>query len=527
MLKINQLKLKVNYNEEMLVESILKRLRINKERLLSYQVIKKSLDARDKNNLIYVFSVLANVTDEKHINIKKLKEVSIYKADSYKLIANGSKTLNDPIVVVGFGPAGMFAALSLAQRGLKPIVIERGKQIEERIIDVEKYWKEGILNEESNVQFGEGGAGTFSDGKLTTRIKDKRINYVLEMLVKFGADKEILHDTHPHIGSDVLRGIVINIRNEIISLGGQIKFNTKLDNLTVENNKITSINCNNDIIKTSNVILAVGHSARDTFETLYKQGVNIESKAFSVGMRVEHEQSLINKSQYNVDYENYDLKPAEYRLTYRASNTRGVYTFCMCPGGLVVASASKNNEIVTNGMSYNARNLSNANSAILVTVNKQDFNDDHPLSGMYYQRELEQKAFILGKSFAPCTLVKDYLDNKATTNFDKVIPTYKPQVTLCNMNELFSEQLNDALKEGIKDFDKKIKGFIDTGILTGVESRTSSPLRILRNENLQSSNIQGLYPSGEGCGYAGGIISAAIDGIKSSEQIIKCYKSIN
>ena len=454
--------------------------------------------------------------DRKYEN--KIKNVQIVKKEEpFKIIVN-RKSSKRP-VIIGAGPAGLFSALTLAQNGIKPIIIEQGKTVDERKKDVEEFQKTGKLNTLSNVQFGEGGAGTFSDGKLTSGIHNPLCKIVLKEFYNFGAPEQILYINKPHIGTDNLINIIQNMRNEIIKLGGEFLFNEKVTDFEFENSKVTAVICGKRI-ETDTVILAIGHSARSTFEKLYEKGVKMEKKNFSIGVRIEHKQSMINKSQYG-EITKLKLPPAEYKMAYHGEN-RSCYTFCMCPGGTVIASSSEPETIVTNGMSVYARNGENANSAVLVNVTPNDFKGESPLEGMYFQKDLEQKAFKLGGSNynAPIQRFEDFENNVKSTHIGEIKPTYKPGVTLSNLNEILPDFISKTLIEGIKYFDKSIKGFAHPdAILTGVETRSSSPVQITRNENKQS-NIKGLYPCGEGAGYAGGIMSAAVDGIKCAIAVL-------
>ena len=526
MLRINQCKLPIQISEQEIRNYICSRLKIKDQQLLNYSIYRKSLDARKKDDIHYVYAFDITVSNEEQI-LKRNKDKNITSTIpySYPDVPSGLETLTHRPVVVGFGPAGMFSALLLAQRGYRPIVIERGQPVEQRIQDIEDYWYHNKLHTNSNVQFGEGGAGTFSDGKLTTRVKDLRIHKVLDEFVKMGAKEEIKYVSNPHIGTDCLRTIVKNIRNEIIRLGGEIHFDTQLLEMEYTNNKITKIITNKGLFDTNDVILAIGHSARDTFTFLSKLPLALESKPFAVGVRIEHKQEYINQLQYGKDARY--LPNAEYHITYTTSNNKGVYSFCMCPGGMVVAASSEDKQIATNGMSYSDRNLENANSALLIQVNASDYGNEL-LSGMHFQEELEKKAFILANANykAPCQLVANYLDNTIENKPNKVLPSYPNGVTWCDLHDLLPEELNKSLTEALIHYEKIMPGFsYDGAIMTAVETRTSSPIRILRNKDTLEASITGLYPCGEGAGYAGGIVSSAIDGIKCAEQIIKKYKS--
>ena len=513
MIKITNIKIKADLSDDELFEKIYKKYKINKNDVTERRIKKNSIDARNKADIFYNYSVELECKNE-----NKIKNVQIVKKEEpFKIIVN-RKSSKRP-VIIGAGPAGLFSALTLAQNGIKPIIIEQGKTVDERKKDVEEFQKTGKLNTLSNVQFGEGGAGTFSDGKLTSGIHNPLCKIVLKEFYNFGAPEQILYINKPHIGTDNLINIIRNMRNEIIKLGGEFLFNEKVTDFEFENSKVTAVICSKRI-ETDTVILAIGHSARSTFEKLYEKGVKMEKKNFSIGVRIEHKQSMINKSQYG-EITKLKLPPAEYKMAYHGEN-RSCYTFCMCPGGTVIASSSEPETIVTNGMSVYARNGENANSAVLVNVTPNDFKGESPLEGMYFQKDLEQKAFKLGGSNynAPIQRFEDFENNVKSTHIGEIKPTYKPGVTLSNLNEILPDFISKTLVEGIKYFDKSIKGFANPdAILTGVETRSSSPVQITRNENKQS-NIKGLYPCGEGAGYAGGIMSAAVDGIKCAIAVL-------
>ena len=481
-----------------------------------FRIFKKSIDARKKNDIHFVYTVDIKSNNENRL-LKKIK--GAVKVEDKPYVFPKGKQINTPIVIAGSGPAGLMCGLTLAKNGYKVIILERGKCVEERKKDVDAFWNGGELNPNSNVQFGEGGAGTFSDGKLNTGIKDSRIRMVLEEFHRHGAPEEILYNAKPHVGTDNLFNMVRSIREEILSLGGEVRFCSKLENIITENNCICGAEVLNGdtkyIIDTKHIVLATGHSARDTFVMLKNSGVQMERKSFSIGARIEHCQEEINKSQYGEFYNR--LGAADYKLAVHLNNGRGVYTFCMCPGGVVVASASEENGVVTNGMSYFARDGKNANSAVLVNVTPDDFPTDDVLGGMYLQREIEQRAFELSGSYkAPAQRLCDFLDRDTKT---EITPTYRPGVVWCELSEIFPEYITESLREGILEMDKRLNGFADGGaVLTAPETRSSSPVRILRDTKFES-NIKGLYPCGEGAGYAGGITSAAVDGIKTAEAL--------
>jgi len=514
MIRIENIKIREDISEEDVFKLACKKSKINISEVLSWNIYKKSIDARNKNDIYYNYTI-----DIEHKNESKLKNITIVKKEE-DLRLNINRKSNFRPVIVGAGPSGLFCALTLVQNGIKPIIIEQGKPVEDRAKDVEEFLKTGKLNTLSNVQFGEGGAGTFSDGKLTTGINNPLCRKVLKEFCNYGAPEQIMYINKPHIGTDKLIKVISNMRKDIIKLGGEFLFNNKVVDFEVEENRIKSVICNQKI-ETDTVVFAIGHSARDTFEKLYEKGIKIEKKNFSVGLRIEHKQDMINKSQYGIKSK-LKLPPAEYKLAYHGKE-RSCYTFCMCPGGMVIASSSEENQIVTNGMSKFLRDGENANSAVLVNIVPDDFKTDSPLAGIYFQKELEEKAFVLGGKnyFAPIQRVEDFMNNKKSTFIGKVKPTYKPGVRLSNLNEILPSFVSGTIKEGLIDFDKKIKGFADNdAILTGVETRSSSPVRIIRNEKCVS-NIKGIYPCGEGAGYAGGIMSAAVDGIKCAIAILK------
>ena len=525
MIRINNVHISLDYNENITRNKVAKELRIDKNAVKSVSFFRRSVDARKKDNIYFLCSIDVELKINENSVLKKCKNA--VKVTPYQYEIKEWKCGASP-VVVGMGPAGLFAALILAQSGAKPILIERGRDVDRRHDDVQKFWLTGKLDTTSNVQFGEGGAGTFSDGKLNTGTKDARQRKVLEEFVKHGAPDEILFNAKPHIGTDNLKITVKNIRKEIIELGGTVLFETKLTGINVKDGKITGAVVEKlgktDVIETDNIILAIGHSARDTFEMLFEKGIPIEAKSFSIGARIEHLRKKIDCSQYGKFAGNKNLGAASYKLNTHLPNGRGVYTFCMCPGGKVVNASSEGNMLVTNGMSEFARDEINSNSALLVGVSPEDFISDSPLAGMYFQRELEKKAFLLGGGNynAPVQRVADFLSNTKSNHIGEVKPSISPDYELNNLNTILPDFVSESMKQGIKDMGRKLNGFDDgDAVLTGVETRSSSPIRILRNnETLESIKIKGLYPCGEGAGYAGGIISAAVDGIKCAEEII-------
>lgn len=522
MIRVNEIKLTLNESQKDLRCKIAKRLKVTENEILNYHIVRESIDARDQ--IMISYSVDVELACE--ICTKHLKNVSTSTSIQYEYPKKGNRQEEGEIVIVGFGPSGMYASLLLAQMGYAPYVVEQGEAVEQRVQSVENFFKKGILNPRSNVQFGEGGAGTFSDGKLTTRSKDHRSHKVLEELIRYGAHNSIAYEAYPHIGTDRLRNIVKRMREDIITMGGSVHFCKKLTDLRIKNHKISEVCIDGEWIRCKALVLAVGHSARDTFLLLNQHQIAMEAKSFAVGVRIEHPQSFIDVSQYKESVGHPKLGRASYRLTHTTKKGRGVYSFCMCPGGCVVASSSNPNGLVVNGMSEYARDKENANSAILVQVTPNDFGKGL-FDGMYFQEQLEKKAFILGGSnyFAPAQYVHDYL-KISMPDCKKVQPSYQPGVHFCDLHELFPAFINEALEEGLHAFDNKIKGFIQryNAVLTGVESRSSSPVRIIRDkEQLHSVSCTNLYPCGEGAGYAGGIVSAAIDGLKIAEKIIQIH----
>ena len=525
MIRIQQIHLTLEEDMTLLPEKIIKKLRIAPEELLSWRIHKETFDARWRH-MQFTYTLDCTLKHEENVLKHPHKDITKTPDERYRMPKKGVVGLVHRPIVVGFGPAGMFAALLLAQMGYQPLILERGECVEKRVKSVEHFWKEGILNTESNVQFGEGGAGTFSDGKLTTRVKDVRIRKILEEFVRFGAPEDILYTAHPHIGTDLLRDIVKRMREEILRLGAEIRFSTHLDDILIEKGEVCGVVANGEVIPCEQLILAIGHSARDTMRMLMKRGVAVEPKAFAVGARIEHPQRLINEAQYKAYANHPRLKAAEYRLTYPASNGRGVYTFCMCPGGYVVPSASMEGGVVVNGMSEHARDGENANSALLVQIRPEDYGND-PEKAIQFQETLEKKAFQAGGCSykAPAQLVKDFLAHQTSKGFGSVVPTYALGVTPANLHTILPSYVCEAMEEAIQGLDKKLKGFAyQDAVLIGVETRSSSPIRMIRNkEDCTSIQIKGIYPCGEGAGYAGGIVSAAIDGLRCSEQLIGMY----
>ena len=540
MIQISQLKLPVTHNTTDLEKKIQTLLKISKKDLLNWQIVKKSMDARKKPTLFYVYTILATVTDEKRI-FKRIKNNNIsLKSDSnnYSCVPSGKQSLSHRPVVIGTGPAGLFCGDELARMGYCPILLERGASMEERQKDVQNFWKTGKLNPESNVQFGEGGAGTFSDGKLNTLVHDTyhRGKEVLRLFVKYGAPESVLYDAKPHIGTDILSEVVKNIRQAIISMGGEFRFHTKVTGfrtkrkinfsdrpqLSILHVEDTRTKIGEDI-PAEIAILAIGHSARDTFEVLNLLEINMEPKSFAVGVRVEHPQEMINISQYGKDAPDC-LPAAAYKLTSKTEGGRGVYTFCMCPGGYVVNASSEEKRLAVNGMSYSGRDGQNANSAVIVTVDPKDFPKPGVLGGLALQRQLEEAAYKEGNGKIPVQLFGDFKKNISSTNAGAIEPQMKGDYSWGNVRSIFPEFIAHSLEEGITDFGRKISGYDrDDAVLSGVESRTSSPVRIIRDDTLQSS-IKGIYPCGEGAGYAGGITSAAMDGLKVAEAVSQIYK---
>ena len=538
MIKINQLKLPVGHSQKDLEDKIRKTLRIPSKETFHYEVMRRSLDARKKPSLFYVYCIYVTIRQENSI-VKKLHQpsVSFVTETGYRFSEMGHERLNRRPVIVGAGPCGLFAAWQLTLAGYAPLILERGKQVEDRSADVERFWKTGILQPDSNVQFGEGGAGTFSDGKLNTVVKDPsgRNRYVLETFVKFGAPSDILYDAKPHIGTDILAKVIKNMRDYLIKHGAEFRFQTCLKDIQIKENALHALVTEDDTVIPADVaILALGHSARDTFMMLHRHQLPMEAKNFAVGFRVEHPQQMIDDAMYGNGKRNaLRLPAAPYKVTSNFPNGRGVYSFCMCPGGYVVNASSEEHRLAVNGMSYSDRGGSNANSAIIVSVTPEDFKADAirhgvledangreaVLSGVRFQERLEERAWKLGNGKIPQQLFGDYCKNRPSVSYGAFESTTKGDSVLCNLRGLLPEELEESFIEGMHHFSRAIPKFDrEDAILSGVESRTSSPVRIVRDESFQS-NIRGIYPCGEGAGYAGGIMSAAMDGLKVAEAI--------
>ncbi len=514
-----------------------RKLKISEKDISDIRILKRSVDARDKKDILLIYSAEVEVEGGMSISgYRQTKDAVMIKDESHRQalkdeIEYGSGMINNRPIIIGSGPAGLFAGLVLARHGYKPLILERGSDVDKRSEDISSFFQRGIFNDDSNIQFGEGGAGTFSDGKLTTRIKDRRIGMVLNTFVKEGAPEEILYLSKPHIGTDILKIVIKNIRNSIIQLGGEVRFSSKVTDIVVDNGAAKGVVVNGSETIESNVIIAaLGHSARDTYELLFNKGVNIIPKPFSIGVRIEHLQSMIDEAQYGSFAGHPRLGAADYLLTTRSSTTgRAAYSFCMCPGGQVVAAASEKGMLVTNGMSEYKRDRENANSALVVSVSPEDFKSIHPLSGVEFQRNWEGKAYELGgRDFhAPVQLVGDFMLGKPSKAIGGVRPSYEPGVRLSDLHMCLPEYVTLTMKEALKDFDRKIKGFASRdALLTGVETRTSAPIRIVRKENFESETLDNFYPIGEGAGYAGGIMSAAVDGMKAAEKIISTFKPL-
>lgn len=531
MIRITQLKLPIAHGENEIERKVMQLFHIKSTQLRAIHIRRRSLDARKKPELFFSYTIDVELVQEaaylKSHHGHLPKGCTQIQEASYQFPSLGSIPMSERPVIVGCGPAGLFCGFMLAKHGYHPIIIERGLDVDKRTADVEHFWQTGELNPRSNVQFGEGGAGTFSDGKLNTLVKDisGRNQEVMRIFIEHGAPKEIAYLNHPHIGTDVLRSVVKSMRNDIISMGAEVRFETKLERLLTKNGEVVGVMLEQgEILHTHHVVLAVGHSARDTFEHLLEDGVKMIPKAFAVGVRIQHPQEMINESQYGKKKVPH-IGAADYKVTYQASNGRGVYSFCMCPGGYVVNSSSEEKRLVINGMSNHARDTENANAALIVTVKPEDFKKDTPLAGMEFQRTLEGMAYQLGKGKIPIQLWKDFQMNTPTTQLGNVSPVMKGAWSFANLRELFPDFICQSLLEAIPAFGRMIAGYDRPDcVLAGVESRTSSPVRMERDsESYQAEGIKGLYPCGEGAGYAGGITSAAMDGIRVAEAIASKY----
>lgn len=538
MIRINQLKLPVEHTEAELRKKAAKMLRISEEKIHSLIPVRQSLDARKKQELLYIYSLNAAVTGNESAIVKNARNANVvlHRENPYRFPEPGTEPLSHRPVIAGFGPAGMFCGLMLARAGFAPLILERGEDVDSRRKKVEAFWQGGKLCPESNVQFGEGGAGTFSDGKLNTLVKDPsgRNRKVLEILAEAGADPAITYVNKPHVGTDVLSLVVKNIRREILRLGGEIRFNCKLTDFSQEKGRLASVtvlqsradgNACEERIPACVLVLAIGHSARDTFKMLVGKELDLQAKAFAVGLRIQHPQKQINLSQYGMA-EPGSLGAASYKLTKQTSAGRGVYSFCMCPGGFVVNASSEQGGLAVNGMSNHDRGGVNANSALIVTVTPDDFPEKGPLGGVKFQRDLEEAAFCCGEGRIPVQLYKDFKAGMISDSFGEVEPAFKGGYAFGNLREVLRQPLSDALTEGIDSFGRIISGFDrPDAILAGIESRTSSPVRIPRSSGLESA-VRGIYPCGEGAGYAGGITSAAMDGIKTAEVIASRFSPV-
>lgn len=518
---VNNIKVPIKHSLDDIFSEAIKKMEFYGIDGKNLSLCRKSLDARRKTNIHYVCAVEAD-TDLTAEDFSKIGDLDIRITKEINLNTNhASQKDKGKTLVVGTGPCGLFAAYILAKAGLEPIVIERGASVDERSKIVHGFWDGGKFDPNTNVQFGEGGAGTFSDGKLTTRIGDPLQKVVLETFVKFGAPVDILYKAKPHIGTDKLKLVVKNMRKEIENLGGKVYFNRKLNDIIIKNGELKGAVVNGEELFVKNIVLAVGHSSRDTYEMLHRKGVKMNAKAFAAGVRIEHSQSFINKMQYGEEYLNPLLPPADYKLTYNGKE-RSCYSFCMCPGGTVVNAGSEDGGLVVNGMSEYARDKRNANSALIVTVKPSDFENDSPVAGIEFQRKYERLAYKVGGGnySAPIQLTRDFVTDKISTAMEDVTPSYTGKTVFADLRECLPEFIIKTLKEGLLSFEKKVKNYTFGGaVLTGVEMRTSAPVRIVRNEHFESVNVKGLYPAGEGAGYAGGIMSAAVDGIKIAFEI--------
>ncbi|GLO58789.1 hypothetical protein PPUJ20066_48250 [Pseudomonas putida] len=536
MLRITELKLPLDHPDEALREAIVQRLGIRDEQLLSFNLFKRSYDARKKNSeLLFIYTIDLEASNEAELlrTFADDRNIGVAPDVTYKYVGHAPAEVEQRPIVVGFGPCGIFAGLLLAQMGFKPIILERGKEVRQRTKDTWGLWRKSVLNPESNVQFGEGGAGTFSDGKLYSQIKDPLHHgrKVLEEFVKAGAPDEILYINKPHIGTFRLTGMVEQMRQDIIALGGEVRFQEKVTDLLTDDGQLTGVVLESgEQLHSRHVVLALGHSARDTFRMLHAKGVFMEAKPFSVGFRIEHPQTLIDKARLGKYAGHPKLGAADYKLVYHAKNGRSVYSFCMCPGGTVVAATSEPGRVVTNGMSQYSRNERNANSGIVVGIDPERDYPGGPLAGIELQERLEAHAYVMGGSNyqAPAQLVGDFVAGRPSTALGSVEPSYKPGVTLGDLAPSLPDFAIEAIREALPAFDRQIKGYnLHDAVLTGIETRTSSPLRITRGEDFQSLNLKGLFPAGEGAGYAGGILSAGVDGIRIAEAVARDMLGLN
>jgi uncharacterized FAD-dependent dehydrogenase len=526
-LKITQFYVGLDDTETMLPDLVATRLKLPASGIKNLRILRKSLDARHKSpafSYTLVFEIELTPYELESV-LTQHAEISVYQPDQPPTTAKKSTGLAPRPVIVGAGPAGLFAGLRLAEAGFRPIILERGDGLAQRIAKVDTFWREGILDPDSNIQYGIGGAGTFSDGKLTTRVKHPLIPAILQTLVDLGAPSEIAYWQYPHIGTDLLREVVERVEKRIVEYGGEICYRHCLTDLTLANSRLKTITINGSHqMEVELLLLAVGNSARDVYQLLLNRGIHLTAKPFAVGVRIEHPQEIIDRAQYGSWAGHPRLGAAEYHLTYQHPDSgRGVYSFCMCPGGTVIGAASADSGVVTNGMSYQARNSGVANAALVVTVNQNDFGTDSPLAGMWWQQQLEQRAFIAGggRFFAPAQRLADFISKRPTLSFKGLEPSYRPGVTAVNLWEVLPSGIGTAIQDGIKYFSRKIKYFDwPEAVLTGVETRTSAPVKILRNEDRETEQVQGIYPVGEGAGYAGGIISSALDGLKTAELLV-------
>ena len=524
MIKVRQVRISINNNDDNHIKGKLSSLLgISSKDIISYKINRRSIDARDKNNILYIYEFIVDVLNEEEVLKKNLsKDILKYEEVHKDFNITGTKAISERPIVIGFGPSGMFLSYYLAKYGYKPLVLERGDEISKRVEKVQSFWETGKLDENTNVQFGEGGAGTFSDGKLNTLVKDKGNiqEEIFKIFVECGADESIMYDYKPHIGTDVLRKVTKNLKEKIVSLGGEVHFNSKLTDIIIDNDKVKEIVVNDkETIPCENLFLCLGHSARDTLLMLNKKGIKMMPKPFAVGIRIIHEETKITNSMFGTN----KLGPASYKLTHTTKDRRGVYSFCMCPGGYVVNASSINNHLSINGMSNFKRDSLYSNSAIVCSISPKDYGENL-FDGMNFQSELERKAYSLANGLIPIELYKDYKDDKEGKEAFKTHAGIKGKFKFANVNEIFPDYINETIKEGIETFGTKIKGFNDDdSIILGVESRTSSPVKIERND-LGESNISGIYPVGEGAGYAGGITTSAMDGVKTFEKFIKIYK---